>query len=42
MSSNPAKDFEKYARECVKLAEQSNTPPESRKHLNDFCVYAVS
>ena len=27
MSSNSAKDFEKYARECVKLAKQPNTPP---------------
>ena len=29
----PAKDFEKYARECVKLAEQPNTPLELRQQL---------
>jgi len=33
MSSKPAKDFEKYARECVKLAEQPNTPLELRQQL---------
>ena len=33
MSSNSAKDFEKYARECVKLAKQPNTPPELRQQL---------
>ena len=33
MSFDAAKDFEKYARDCVKLAEQPNTPPELRQQL---------
>jgi hypothetical protein len=32
-SFDAAKDFEKYARDCVKLAEQPNTPPELRQQL---------
>jgi hypothetical protein len=27
------KDFEHYARECVKLAEQPNTPPELQEQM---------
>ncbi len=33
MSSDTAKDFSKYAQECVKLAHQPNTPPELREQL---------
>jgi hypothetical protein len=33
MSSGTGKDFEHYARECVKLAEQSNTPPELQEEM---------
>jgi hypothetical protein len=33
MSSETAKDFEKYARDCVKLAQQPNAPPELREQL---------
>ena len=33
MSSETAKNFDKYARECVKLAHQPNTPPELREQL---------
>jgi hypothetical protein len=33
MSFDAAKDFEKYARDCLKLAEQPNTPPELRQQL---------
>jgi len=33
MSSETAKDFNKYARDCVKLAHQPNTPPELREQL---------
>jgi hypothetical protein len=28
MSSTAAKEFETYARDCVKLAKQDNTPPD--------------
>ena len=28
-----ATDFETYARDCVKLAEQAHTPPELREQL---------
>ena len=33
MSSAAAKEFETYARDCVKLAKQDNTPPELRDRL---------
>jgi hypothetical protein len=33
MSSRPENDFEHYARDCVKLAEQPNIPPELRQQL---------
>ena len=33
MSSGTGKDFEHYARECVKLAEQPNTPPELQEQM---------
>ena len=33
MSSGTGKDFDHYARDCVKLAEQPNTPSELREQL---------
>jgi hypothetical protein len=33
MSSTAAQEFENYARDCVKLAKQDNTPPELRDQL---------
>jgi hypothetical protein len=33
MSCETAKDFEKYARDCVKLARQPNAPHELREQL---------
>jgi cation transport regulator ChaB len=33
MSSETTKDFQKYAQDCVKLAQQPNTPPELRQQL---------
>ena len=33
MSCETAKDFEKYARDCVKLARQPNAPRELREQL---------
>jgi len=33
MSSRSAKEFDSYARNCVKLAEQPNAPPELREQL---------
>lgn len=33
MLSGTGKDFEHYARECVKLAEQPNTPPELQEQM---------
>jgi hypothetical protein len=33
MSSAADKEFETYARDCVKLAKQDNTPPELRDRL---------
>jgi hypothetical protein len=33
MSSQPAVDFEGYARDCVKLAEQPHMPQELRAQL---------
>jgi hypothetical protein len=33
MSSAAAKEYETYARDCVKLAKQDNTPPELRDQL---------
>jgi hypothetical protein len=33
MSFAAAKEFETYARDCVKLAKQDNTPPELRDQL---------
>jgi hypothetical protein len=33
MASQSAKEFEYYARDCVKLAEQPNMPPEVREQL---------
>ena len=31
--SSSSKDCEEYARDCVRLAEKSNTPPEIRDQL---------
>jgi hypothetical protein len=33
MSFETPKDFQKYAQDCVKLAQQPNTPPELRQQL---------
>jgi len=33
MSSGTGKDFEHYARDCVKLASRDNVPPELRNQL---------
>jgi hypothetical protein len=33
MSGETAKDFEKYARDCVTLARQPNAPHELREQL---------
>ncbi len=33
MSSAATKEYETYARDCVKLAKQDNTPPELRDQL---------
>jgi hypothetical protein len=33
MSSETTKDFQKYAQDCVKLAQQPNTPSELRQQL---------
>jgi hypothetical protein len=33
MSSETAEEFDKYARDCVKLAHQPNTPPDLREQL---------
>jgi hypothetical protein len=33
MSSETAKEFEIYARDCVKLAKEDSVPPELRNHL---------
>jgi hypothetical protein len=33
MSSTAAKEFETYARECVKLAKQDTAPPDVRDQL---------
>jgi hypothetical protein len=33
MSSRPEKDFEYYARDCVKLASGNRVPPELRNQL---------
>ena len=36
MSAQSAKDFEYYARDCVKLAEHPNLAPETRQQLLDM------
>jgi len=33
MSEPTGKDFDKYARDCVKLAEHPDAPPELREQL---------
>jgi hypothetical protein len=33
MSSSTAKEFQDYARDCVKLANEDNVPPELRNQL---------
>ena len=33
MSSASAKEFEFYARDCMRLADQPNVPPELREQL---------
>jgi hypothetical protein len=33
MSSETTKHFQNYAQDCVKLAQQPNTPPELRQQL---------
>ena len=33
MSFETPKDFQKYAQDCVKFAQQPNTPPELRQQL---------